>query len=210
MGTEWTHDPACELEPGARVLVVRPSNRPPALQVASVDRFEASVLALTLPLGEDFEPAEEILLVIHSAGVRFASAARFISRNSGGAVTLHVDGPWRHVDARTSLRFPCAHAAELLIDEVDEPVPAVIADISLHGAGVRVTGNPETSSLRLALKHEGRHATLACTIVGRRPSGAESSLSLVFEEMNPAQVRFVTRLFEYYRAAFMESLALAS
>jgi hypothetical protein len=168
------------------------------------------VLALTLSLGEDFEPAEEILLVIHSAGVRFASAARFISRDSGGVVTLHVDGPWRHVDARTSLRFPCAHAAEILVEGMETPLPAVISDISQHGAGVRVTESTESTSVRLALRQNGRHATLDCTVVGRRPSGDGSCLSLVFEEMNPAQVGFVTELFEYYRAAFLESLALAS
>ena len=210
MGIERTHDPARELVPGASVLVVRPSNRPPALQVGSVEAYESSVLALALPLGEDFEPGEEILLVLHSAGVRFAGAARFVGRDPGGVITLHLDGGWRHVDVRNSLRFPCAHPAELSVDEETSYWPATIADISLLGAGVIVASSPETTSVRLGLRHNQRHATLACRIVAQRPVESHVVLSLVFEDLNPTQRAFVDELYEHYRAAFLEALPFAS
>ena len=209
MGTDWTHDPSRELEPGSSVLVVRPSNRPPGLQSGSVVRCDSSVLALALPLGEDFDAGEEILLVIHSAGIRFAGAARFISGDGTGVVTLHLSGKWRPVDARTNLRFPCAHPAHLMLDGLDTPWPATINDISVLGAGVSLEGCPRTTLVRMALSHNSRHATLSCRVVSSRTVESNCVLSLVFEDLNAVQRQFLDELHQHYRRAFLAALPLA-
>jgi hypothetical protein len=152
---------------------------------------------------------EEILLVLHSAGVRFAGAARFLSRDGEGAIILHVEGSWRQVDARTGLRFPCAHPAELTLDGFDTPWPATIVDISSLGTGVTLKGRPESSAVRMSVEHNGRHATLDCRVVAAREVEGLCALSLVFEGLNDAQQRFVDDLYDHYHQVFMEALPLA-
>lgn len=199
-------DPARTIAPGTSMMLVRPTFRPPALQSASVQRVAGNLLAVMLPLGEDLDESEEVLFIIHVAGVRFASAARFVTRE-GHVVTFHVDGDWRAVDARTRYRFPAAHPAALVCGDAEQP--ATITDISDSGLGVHCAAAPE--SLEVELRVTLRESTMAlpCWVVAQKADAGRWRLSLVYRDLADDQTAFAGRLYEFYSEAFAASLPLA-
>ena len=199
-------DPARTIAPGASMLLVRPTFRPPALQSATVQRVAGNLLAVMLPLGEDLDDSEEVLFIIHVAGVRFASAARFVTRE-GHVVTFHVDGDWRAVDARTRYRFPAAHPAVLACAAVEQP--ATITDISDSGLGVHCAAPPANLEVELRVTLRDGTVTLPCWVVAQKVGSGRWRLSLVYRDLADDQSAFAERLYEFYSEAFAASLPLA-
>jgi hypothetical protein len=85
----------------------------------------------------------------------------------------------------------------------------MLVDISPLGAGVTFTGSLDSTAVRLALGHGGRHATLAGRVVSQRYFDGRCTVSVVFEGLNPVQREFVDGLYDHYRTAFLEALPLA-
>lgn len=207
MDAERIHHAQRQLVPGAPVLVVRPTYRPPAMQRSSVERFDSPALALTFPIGEDFLPAEELLLIFHDAGVRFAAAARFVSRD-GHIVTLYIDGAWRPVDARRDARYPTAHPALVRIGDDADGLQATITDLSPRGVGVTLAACPSVPAVTLIVEHRDQRAELVCDVASLREEGGHCCLGLIFRELDHPARRLVDDLYDHYRAAFQTDLPL--
>jgi hypothetical protein len=172
-----------------------------------VQRVAGNLLAVMLPLGEDLDQSEEVLFIIHVAGVRFASAARFVTRE-GHVVTFHVDGDWRAVDARTRYRFPAAHPAVLVCGELEQA--ATITDISDSGLGVHCAAPPETLEVEVRVTLRESTEALSCWVVAQKVESGRWRLSLVYRDLGEAQLEFAERLYAFYSEAFAASLPLAA
>ena len=202
-------DPSRAIATGTSMLLVRPTFRPPAMQTALVQRMSGSVLGLSLPLGEDLDAGEEVLLVLHVAGVRVASAARFVTRE-GQVVIFNVDGEWRSVDARSNFRFPAAHPATLSFEEGATEIAATIVDVSPQGLGVVVLGAPPSLETDVTLGLRGVEWTLPCWIVAQKPEADHYRVSLAYRDLDEDERAFAGRLVDFYLQAFETTLPMAS
>jgi hypothetical protein len=207
MGLKSMFDPSRVIASGTSLLLVRPTFRPPAMQTAMVQRVAGNVLGISLPLGEDLEEGEEVLLVLHVAGVRVASAARFVSRE-GHVVIFHVDGEWRSVDARSNFRFPAAHPATLRFDNAPE-MPGTIVDVSPQGLGVVALKAPPSLDAEVTFSLRGVAWTLPCWVVAQKPEAEHFRLSLSYRDLEAEQQAAADRLVDFYLQAFESTLPMA-
>jgi hypothetical protein len=202
-------DPSRAIAAGTSMLLVRPTFRPPAMQTALVQRLAGNVIGLSLPLGEDLDAGEEVLMVLHVAGVRVASAARFVTRE-GQVVIFNIDGEWRSVDARSNFRFPAAHPATLQFEGGAPEISATIVDVSPQGLGVVVLESPPSLDTEVTLSLRGVEWTLPCWIVAQKPEAGHFRVSLTYRDLEDDQRAFAGRLVDYYLQAFETTLPLAS
>jgi hypothetical protein len=204
MGLKSMFDPARAIAAGTSLLMVRPTFRPPAMQTALVQRVAGNVLGISLPLGEDLDQGEEVLLVVHIAGVRVATAARFVARE-GPVVIFHVDGDWRSVDARNHYRFPASLRAEGTPGEL----PVTVVDVSPQGMGVVVLKSPTSLEVTLTITLRNETRVLPCWVVAQKPEAEHYRLSLSYGELDAEQRSFADRLVDFYLQAFESTLPLA-
>ena len=164
------------------------------------------VIALQIDT-EDWMEGEGLLLFVGEFGRRTMAEAQYVSSRPGIGI-VKLSSSWRVFDVRARIRYPVSIKVLVNVGAY-QSLNGIVQDVSEGGMAVRLSEQPSTDEVEIAIEDAGFSSRLPCRIANTHLEGEETVLHLAFLELSGAQVAFIRSLVAR-AAALAEEAELAA